>query len=90
MALEEIGLDPDGHEGGAEIAFADGVEVDLAAAKGIGEVEVLVDEAPRCVFVGVDDESAAVDLLGGELLRLGAVWAMVSGSGCGECCGEDG
>ena len=32
--LQRIGLDPDGHEGCAEVAFVDGVEVDLAAVEG--------------------------------------------------------
>ena len=69
LALVEIGLDPDGEELRAEVAFVDGVEIELAAVERIAEVEVLIDEALRRVGMGVDDDGGAIDLLRRKFCR---------------------
>src|SRR5580698_9165582 len=76
VAFVKIWLNPDGHERCSQIASMDGIQVDLATVERIGEIEVLVDEALRSVFVGVDDKSGAMDLLGRALgsLSCGSGW----------------
>jgi len=56
------GVDPDGEELRVEIALLCRVVVEHAAVERVGEVPVLVDEALGRVGVGVDDDSAGVDL----------------------------
>jgi hypothetical protein len=64
VALVESGLDPDGEELGAEVAFADGGQIKVAAAEGVGEVKVFIHKALRGVGVGVDDEGGAMNACG--------------------------
>ncbi len=61
LALELLGIDPDGEELGAKVAGLDLVEVHVAVAGVLREVEVLVHKAAGRVGVGVDDEGGVVD-----------------------------
>ena len=61
LAFVQLGIDPDGEELGAQVASLDLVEVEVAGAGVLREVEVLVDEAAGGVGVGVDDERRVVD-----------------------------
>jgi len=64
LALVLDGFDPDGEELRAQVAFVDGVEIEIAAVERIGEVKVLIDKALRGVGVGVDDDGGVMDPFG--------------------------
>ncbi len=60
VALVALRLNPDGEELRAQIAGLDLVEVEVACAGILREIEVLVDEAAWRVGVGVDDDGRVV------------------------------
>ena len=61
LPLVNLGIDPDGPELRAQVAGLDLVEVHVALAGVLREIEVLVDEAAGRVGMGVDDEGGVVD-----------------------------
>ena len=68
VALVRLGLDPDGEELGAEVAFAGGFEVEVAAVERVGEVVALIDDALGRVGVGVNDDGGSLHFFGGKVL----------------------
>jgi hypothetical protein len=57
-----FGLGPEGEERAGEVAFARGVEAEMAFAAGRREVPEVVGEALWGVYVGVDDEGGVMDV----------------------------
>ncbi len=62
VAFVRLGLDPDGEELRPQIAGLDLIEVHVAFAGVLREVEVLVHETPRRVGVSVNDEGGVMNL----------------------------
>ena len=56
LPLVNLGIDPDGPELGAEVAGLDLVEVHVAFAGVLREVEVLVHKTAGRVGMGIDDK----------------------------------
>ena len=56
VPLVRFGIYPYGKELGTQIAFLSGLEVPIAAVKRIGEVEVVVRNALRCISVCIDHD----------------------------------
>ena len=73
LAFIEGGLDPDGEELGAEVAFARGFEVEVATVEWAGEVEALIEESLRGVGVGINHQGRPLNACGGFGLRSGLV-----------------
>src|SRR5215469_18725569 len=61
LALEGLGIHPNGEELRAEVAGLDLVEVHVALAGVLQEIEILVYEAAGSVGVGVDYKGRVVD-----------------------------
>jgi len=63
------GIDPDGEELGAQIAFLRGFQIELTALQGIAQVKIFIHKALWSVGVGIDDQGGAMHRCG--VLRFG-------------------
>src|SRR5579872_1183361 len=59
-------IDPYGEELRAQVAFSGRLEIEIACAQRIAEVEVLVDEALRGIGMGVNNDRGLLNLFGRE------------------------
>src|ERR1700677_4967634 len=68
LALVDDGLNPDGEKLRAQVAFVDGVEIEVAAVERIAEIEVVIDEALRRVSVRINNDGRLFDFGRGDFL----------------------
>jgi hypothetical protein len=61
VAFVALRLNPDGEELRAQVAGLDLAEIQIAGARVLRQIEVLVDKTARRVRVGVDDDGRIVN-----------------------------